>query len=199
VFAAQSVGKVYGPQFGPGDTVGCLVNFRTGTVNFTKNGEDHGKGSVPSFSLRAYPPHSLCLALGVSHSSSCHCCSLVAVEPPIHLRFARGCHCENTNACWLFLSPSVKPHPFLPPSRSIFKPATETDHTTGVAFRDPHLREGKGKYYPTVGLKKPGDHVFANFGQMPFQFDIDGYVQVFTPSSLFLFVKPTSRIHSLYI
>lgn len=43
VFAAQSVGKVYGPKYGPGDTVGCLVNFRTGTVNFTKNGDDHGK------------------------------------------------------------------------------------------------------------------------------------------------------------
>ncbi|OIW23572.1 SPRY-domain-containing protein [Coniochaeta ligniaria NRRL 30616] len=89
VFAAQSVGKVYGPKYGPGDTVGCLVNFRTGTVNFTKNGDDHG-----------------------------------------------------------------------------------------IAFRDVNLREGKGRYYPTIGLKKPGDHVFANFGQMPFQFDIDGYVKM---------------------
>jgi hypothetical protein len=37
----------------------------------------------------------------------------------------------------------------------------------------------KRGFYPTIGLKKPGDHVFANFGQMPFQFDIDGYVKVF--------------------
>jgi hypothetical protein len=43
VFASQSVGKAYGPKYGPGDTVGCLVNFRTGTVNFTKNGDDLGK------------------------------------------------------------------------------------------------------------------------------------------------------------
>jgi len=46
----------------------------------------------------------------------------------------------------------------------------------------------KGRFFPTIGLKKPGDHVFANFGQMPFQFDIDGYVKVPTsllpPSSL---------------
>ena len=36
----------------------------------------------------------------------------------------------------------------------------------------------KGRFFPTIGLKKPGDHIFANFGQMPFQFDIDGYVKV---------------------
>lgn len=40
------------------------------------------------------------------------------------------------------------------------------------------MKEAKVKLYPTVGLKKPGDHVMANFGQVPFQFDIDGYVKV---------------------
>ena len=38
-FSAQNVGKTYGPKFGPGDTVGCLVNFRQGQAMFTKNGE----------------------------------------------------------------------------------------------------------------------------------------------------------------
>ena len=38
-FAAQNIGKSYGPKFGPGDTVGCLVNFRLGQALFTKNGE----------------------------------------------------------------------------------------------------------------------------------------------------------------
>jgi hypothetical protein len=37
-FAAQTVGKSYGPKFGPGDTVGCLVNFRLGQALFTRNG-----------------------------------------------------------------------------------------------------------------------------------------------------------------
>ncbi|KAB5554491.1 CTLH/CRA C-terminal to lish motif domain-containing protein [Coniochaeta sp. 2T2.1] len=89
VFAAQSVGKAYGPKYGLRDTVGCLVNFRTGTVNFTRNGVDHG-----------------------------------------------------------------------------------------IAFRDNTIREGKTQFYPTIGLKKPGDHVSANFGQNPFVFDIDGYVKM---------------------
>jgi len=41
-----------------------------------------------------------------------------------------------------------------------------------------NFKDVKGRLYPTVGLKKPGDHVLANFGQMPFDFDIDGYVKV---------------------
>ncbi len=42
-FAAQNVGKPYGPKFGPSDTVGCLINFRLGHALFTKNGDDLGE------------------------------------------------------------------------------------------------------------------------------------------------------------
>jgi Ran-binding protein 9/10 len=42
-FQAQNVGKQYGPTFGYGDTIGCGVNFRTGTAFFTKNGHYLGK------------------------------------------------------------------------------------------------------------------------------------------------------------
>lgn len=37
-FAAQNVGKHYGPTFTTGDTIGCGINFRIGTAFFTKNG-----------------------------------------------------------------------------------------------------------------------------------------------------------------
>ncbi|MCJ1245890.1 Ran-binding protein 9 [Trapelia coarctata] len=40
----------------------------------------------------------------------------------------------------------------------------------GNAFRD--LKDIK--LYPSVGAKQPGAHLRANFGQMPFMFDIDG-------------------------
>ncbi|RDW62743.1 hypothetical protein BP5796_11045 [Coleophoma crateriformis] len=42
------------------------------------------------------------------------------------------------------------------------------DHL-GTAFRDI-----KGKLYPSVGMKKSGEHIRVNFGQSPFVFDIDG-------------------------
>ncbi|KAH0542999.1 hypothetical protein FGG08_002607 [Glutinoglossum americanum] len=38
----------------------------------------------------------------------------------------------------------------------------------GTAFRDI-----KGKVYPAVGMKKPGEHIRVNFGQSPFVYDID--------------------------
>ncbi|ROT35323.1 SPRY domain-containing protein [Sodiomyces alkalinus F11] len=38
----------------------------------------------------------------------------------------------------------------------------------GTAFKDI-----KGKYYPTISLKKVGEHVRVNFGQEPFVYDID--------------------------
>lgn len=46
LFASASTGKAYGPKFGTGDTVGCLVNFRTATVSFTHNGRDLGETPV---------------------------------------------------------------------------------------------------------------------------------------------------------
>lgn len=45
------------------------------------------------------------------------------------------------------------------------------DHL-GTAFRD--IKENKGKLFPSVGMKKTGEHIRVNFGQRPFVFDIDG-------------------------
>ncbi|AEO62326.1 uncharacterized protein THITE_2106386 [Thermothielavioides terrestris NRRL 8126] len=39
-FASQNVGKPYAAQFGTGDTVGCLLNFRLNHALFTKNGQE---------------------------------------------------------------------------------------------------------------------------------------------------------------
>ncbi|KAL3422462.1 SPRY domain-containing protein [Phlyctema vagabunda] len=47
------------------------------------------------------------------------------------------------------------------------------DHL-GTAFRDI-----KGKLFPSVGMKKSGEHIRVNFGQSPFVFDIDGMMSVF--------------------
>jgi hypothetical protein len=44
----------------------------------------------------------------------------------------------------------------------------------GTAFRDLKLNV---PYFPTVGMKKPGETVRVNFGQEPFAFDIDKMVQ----------------------
>lgn len=49
---------------------------------------------------------------------------------------------------------------------------TKATICTGTAFR-----EIKGKLYPSVGLKKSGEHIRVNFGQTPFVFDIDGYMK----------------------
>jgi hypothetical protein len=40
-------------------------------------------------------------------------------------------------------------------------------------------KSGKGDFYPSVGLRTPGEHVRVNFGQKPFVFDIGGYVLVY--------------------
>lgn len=98
-FASQNVGKQYGPPFSSGDTIGCGVNFRTGTAFFTKNGRFLG-----------------------------------------------------------WLSCRVEPS-----SITII-----TRQSAGHAFK-----EVKGKLYPSVGLKKIGEHVRVNFGQIPFMYDID--------------------------
>lgn len=48
-----------------------------------------------------------------------------------------------------------------------------------MAFRDINFKDVKaGKLFPMVGLKKTGDHIWANFGQQPFMFDIDNYMLV---------------------
>jgi len=51
----------------------------------------------------------------------------------------------------------------------------------GAAFQDV-----KGKLYPSVGLKKYGEHVRVNFGQIPFVFDIDGMMAVSSFSFILL-------------
>lgn len=42
VFAGHNVGKHYGPPFTAGDTIGCGINFKTGSAFFTKNGVNLG-------------------------------------------------------------------------------------------------------------------------------------------------------------
>lgn len=44
----------------------------------------------------------------------------------------------------------------------------------GTAFHD----VGRGKLYPTIGLKKPGEFVRVNFGQTPFVYNIDDMMRV---------------------
>lgn len=44
----------------------------------------------------------------------------------------------------------------------------------GYAFKD--IRDIK--LYPSIGMKRPQAHVDVNFGQRPFNFDIDGHVNV---------------------
>ncbi|KAI1380955.1 SPRY-domain-containing protein [Hypoxylon crocopeplum] len=39
------------------------------------------------------------------------------------------------------------------------------------------FRDIKGELYPTVGMKKAGEHILVNFGQRPFTFDIDGMMK----------------------
>ncbi|KAF1835327.1 SPRY-domain-containing protein [Decorospora gaudefroyi] len=51
---------------------------------------------------------------------------------------------------------------------------TKNGHMLGTAFRELKLNM---PYYPTVGMKKPGETVRVNFGQEPFAFDIDKMVQ----------------------
>lgn len=51
---------------------------------------------------------------------------------------------------------------------------TKNGHMLGTAFRD---LKPNTTYYPTVGMKKPGETIRVNFGQEPFAFDIDKIVQ----------------------
>lgn len=54
----------------------------------------------------------------------------------------------------------------------------EGSPVSDISFRDANFRDAKGRLFPIIGLKKPGDHVMANFGQLPFQFNIDEYMEV---------------------
>jgi hypothetical protein len=47
-----------------------------------------------------------------------------------------------------------------------------------LTFDPPGKTGGKGDFYPSVGLRTPGEHVRVNFGQKPFVFDIGGYIMV---------------------
>lgn len=59
------------------------------------------------------------------------------------------------------------------PPRSYLPAHADFVHSPlGIAFR-----EVKGKLYPSVGLKKTGEHVRVNFGQTPFIFDIDSVMK----------------------
>ncbi|XP_023564071.1 ran-binding protein 10-like isoform X1 [Octodon degus] len=49
---------------------------------------------------------------------------------------------------------------------------TKNGHSLGIAFTDL-----PANLYPTIGLQTPGEIVDANFGQQPFLFDIEDYMQ----------------------
>jgi hypothetical protein len=53
----------------------------------------------------------------------------------------------------------------------------------GIAFRD--VKGSNLKLFPTVGLKKSGEHIRVNFGQTPFVYDIDGMMKARNTSHSF--------------
>jgi hypothetical protein len=93
-----------------------------------------------------------------------------------------GCGVNFRTGCAFFTKNGVnlgkhKPSPHS--SRRWWKkPSLSCSHIplpTGTAFR-----EVKGKLYPTVGLKKTGEHIRVNFGQTPFVYDIDSMMDAST-------------------
>ncbi|CZT06326.1 related to human RANBPM NP_005484.1 [Rhynchosporium graminicola] len=66
--------------------------------------------------------------------------------------------------------------------RSNFSFFTKNGVHLGTAFRDIN----KEKLYPSVGMKKSGEHVRVNFGQGPFVYDIDGMMSA---SNRFSYVR----------
>ncbi|RKP20301.1 SPRY-domain-containing protein, partial [Rozella allomycis CSF55] len=56
----------------------------------------------------------------------------------------------------------------------------------GIAFNNV-----KGLFYPSIGLRTPGEIIESNFGQKPFCFDIDHYVKT-EKNSLFEKIQETS-------
>ncbi|CAO1318165.1 unnamed protein product [Diamesa hyperborea] len=68
---------------------------------------------------------------------------------------------------------------------------TKNGHHLGIAFRDLPT-----KLYPTVGLQTPGEIVDANFGQKPFEFDIEDLIQELrasTKAAIFSFPLPEDQ------
>lgn len=68
------------------------------------------------------------------------------------------------------------------------------------------FREIRGKLFPSVGMKKSGEHIRVNFGQSPFIFDIDGMMSVSQSLSLFsyeiipsLYYDPSRRTLSTLV
>ncbi len=53
---------------------------------------------------------------------------------------------------------------------------TASDFASGIAFKELKNVE----LYPSVGMKRPGEHLRVNFGQTPFVFDIDGIMAVYS-------------------
>jgi hypothetical protein len=68
---------------------------------------------------------------------------------------------------------------------------TKNGHHLGVAFRDLPSR-----LYPTVGLQTPGEIVDANFGQNPFEFDIEDMLKELrasTKAAIYSFPLPDDQ------
>ncbi|TVY65664.1 Uncharacterized protein LSUE1_G007172 [Lachnellula suecica] len=64
---------------------------------------------------------------------------------------------------------------------------TKNGDYLGTAFRE---LKNTPKLFPSVGMKKAGEHVRVNFGQTPFVFDIDGMMAV---SSILCAFRPSSK------
>lgn len=89
-FASQNVGKRYGPPFSSGDTIGCGVNFRTGTAFFTKNGQYLGW---------------LCFLIPVGPSLEYH----VLTRQILHRTCLQGSQGEAVPLCWTQESRRTRP------------------------------------------------------------------------------------------
>ena len=74
-FCCQHVGKSYGPTFSTDDTIGCGVNFTTGTAFFTKNGNWLGEymRASPYLPPHIDPPFRRCLPGDQRYSSLSFC------------------------------------------------------------------------------------------------------------------------------
>lgn len=68
---------------------------------------------------------------------------------------------------------------------------TKNGHHLGIAFRDL-----PPKLFPTVGLQTPGEIVDANFGQKPFEFDIEDMIKELrasTKAAIYTFPLPEDQ------